>query len=58
MGLTYKEDQDLGRVKMNMSKPSAPVETLKYILADEGGNKGKLTIEWENHIASVEITVK
>jgi hypothetical protein len=57
-GLTYKEDQDLGRVKMTMSKPSAPVETLKYILADEGGNKGKLTIEWENHIASVEITVK
>jgi Protein of unknown function (DUF2911) len=57
-GLTYKEDQDLGRVKMTMSKPSAPVETLKYTLTDEGGNKGKLTIEWENHIASVPITVK
>ena len=57
-GLTYKEDQDLGRVKMAMSKPPAPVETLKYTLADEGGNKGKLTIEWENRIASVPITVK
>lgn len=57
-GLTYKEDQDLGRVKMTMSKPAAPVETLKYTLADEGGNKGKLTIEWENHVASVPITLK
>jgi len=57
-GLTYKEDQDLGRVKMTMSKPAAPVETLKYSLTDEGANKAKLTIEWENHVASVPITVK
>jgi hypothetical protein len=57
-GLTYKEDQDLGRVKMNMSKPASPVETLEYTLADEGGNKAKLTLAWENHSASVPITVK
>jgi hypothetical protein len=57
-GLTYKADQDLGRVKMAMSKPSAPVETLKYSLTDEGSNKAKLTIEWENHIASAPIAVK
>jgi hypothetical protein len=57
-GLTYKPDQDLGRVKMAMSKPPAPVETLKYTLTDEGGNKGKLTIAWENHVASVPIVVK
>ena len=57
-GLTYKPDQDLGRVKMAMSKPAAPVETLKYTLADEGGNKAKLTIEWENHTATVTVTVK
>jgi len=57
-GLTYKPDQDLGRVKMAMSKPAAPVETLKYTLTDEGGNKAKLTIEWENHVATVPITVK
>jgi hypothetical protein len=57
-GLTYKQDQDLGRVKLAMSKPGAPVETLKYSLSDEGGNKAKLTIEWENHVASVPITVK
>jgi len=57
-GLTYKEDQDLGRVKMTMSKPAAPAETLKYTFTDEGGNKAKLTIEWENHVASVPITLK
>ncbi len=57
-GLTYKQDQDLGRVKMTMSKPAAPVETLKYTLSDEGGNKGKLTLAWENHEGSVPITVK
>ena len=45
-------------MKMNMTKPSALVETLKYTLEDEGGNKGKLTIAWENHVASVPITVK
>src|SRR5450432_4270081 len=57
-GLTYKQDQDLGRVKMVMSKPPVSTETLKYALSDEGGNKAKLTIEWEHHIASVPIRVK
>jgi hypothetical protein len=57
-GLTYKEDQDLARVKMDMSKPAAPVETLKYTLTNEETNKVKLTIEWENHVASVPITLK
>jgi len=37
---------------------SALLENLKYTLADAGGNKGKLTLEWENHIASVPFTVK
>ena len=27
-------------------------------LTDAGGNKGKLQLEWENHIASVQFTVK
>jgi len=56
-GLAYKQDQDLGRVKMNMSKPPALVETCKYMLTEEG-NKVKLTLEWENHVASVPVTVK
>ena len=57
-GLSYNKEHDLGRVRMNMSKPSAPVETLQYTLSDEGGNKAKLALEWENYAASVPITVK
>jgi hypothetical protein len=57
-GLTYNKERDLGRVKMNMSKPSAPVETLKYTLSKEGSNKVKLQLAWDDHVASVPITVK
>lgn len=57
-GLKYDAGQDLGRVKMNMSKPPALVEKLQYTLSDEGGNKGKLELAWENHVASVPIMVK
>jgi hypothetical protein len=57
-GMSYAAVQDLGRVKMTMSKPPAPIEKLKYTLSDLGGNKAKLQLEWENHIASVPITVK
>jgi len=56
-GLTYDQTQDLGRVKMTMSKPASPIETLKYTISDLGGGKGKLQLEWENHIASVPFTV-
>ena len=57
-GLSYNPGMDLGRVKMTMSKPAAPVERLKYTLSDLGGNKAKLQLEWENHIATAPITVK
>jgi hypothetical protein len=57
-GLTYDASTDLGRVKMTMSKPASPVETLKYTISTLGGNKGKLQLEWENHIASVPLTLK
>ncbi len=57
-GLQYSPDQDLGQVKMDMSKPAAPVETLKYSIVNKGGNKGELRLEWADHIASVPITVK
>jgi hypothetical protein len=57
-GLSYTPAQDLGRVKMTMSKPPAPLEKMKFTLSDLGGNNGKLQLEWENHIASVPITVK
>ena len=57
-GLDYDAKQDLGRVKMTMSKPAAMVEQLKYTITGTGGNKGKLQLEWENHVASVAFTVK
>jgi hypothetical protein len=57
-GLTYNASQDLGRVKMTMGKPAAPIETMKYTLSNEGGNTGKLELAWENHIASVAFTLK
>ena len=57
-GLSYSASRDLGRVKMTMAKPPAPVERLKYTLMSEGGNKVKLELAWENHVASVPITVK
>jgi hypothetical protein len=57
-GLSYEAARDLGRVKMTMSKPSASIEKMKYTLSDLGSNKGKLQVEWENHIASVPIAVK
>jgi hypothetical protein len=57
-GLDYSARQDLGRVKMTMSKPPTLVERLKYTLTDKGANKGELRLEWENHAAVVPITVK
>jgi hypothetical protein len=57
-GLTYNAKMDLGRVKMTMSKPAAPIEVYKVTLSSTGANSGKLQLEWENHVASVPITVK
>ena len=57
-GLTYNQANDLGRVKMTMSKPAAPIETLKWTITDSGGNKGKIELAWDNYIASVPVTVK
>ena len=57
-GLSYDAKQDLGRVKMTMSKPPALVERLKYSIADKGAGKGELRLEWEHRVATVPITVK
>jgi hypothetical protein len=57
-GLAYDSSADLGRVKMTMSKPPSPIETFKIMLDHTGGNKGKLTLEWENVVASVPFTVE
>jgi hypothetical protein len=57
-GLSYDGAQDLGRVKMTMAKPAAPVETLKYTLSDKSNGQGELRLEWENHIATVPVSVR
>jgi hypothetical protein len=56
-GLEYDAKQDLGRVKMTMSKPPAMVEQLKYTLSTAGG-KGKLQLAWEDVVAAVDFTAK
>ena len=55
---TLDESKAVGRTPMTMSKPPAPIETYKITLASSGGGKGKLTLEWENVIASVDFTAK
>jgi hypothetical protein len=57
-GLTYDPSRDLGRVKMEMSKPPAPIETLKYTITSAAGNKGTIQLAWEKHVASVAVTPK
>jgi hypothetical protein len=52
-GLAYDNTADLGRVKMEMSKPPSPVEKFQIMLSSAGSDSGKLQMEWENHIASV-----
>jgi hypothetical protein len=57
-GTEYDKAQDLGRVPLSVTKPPAPIETYKITLSNAGGNKGKLQLEWENVVASVDFTVK
>ena len=55
-GLAYDSGSDLGKVKMLMSAPPSLVENLKYTIDDQGGGKGKITLAWENHTASVPVS--
>jgi Protein of unknown function (DUF2911) len=57
-GTKYNASQDLGRVKMEMSKPPTPVEVLKYTITSTGASKGTIQLAWEKHIASVSVTAK
>ncbi len=56
-GLAYDASADLGKVKMQMSSPQGMVEQLKYTINDLGGGKGTITLAWENHSASVPVSV-
>jgi hypothetical protein len=57
-GLAYDDTQDLGRVKMDMSKPPALVEKFQIVLSSAGAGSGKLQMQWEKHIASVDFRAK
>lgn len=57
-GLSYDKGQDLGRVPMDVTKPAAKVETYKMTLTGTGGNKGRLTLAWDETEASVDFTAK
>lgn len=53
-GLAYDASADLGRVKMQMSKPPQMVENLTWSI-DANGNRGTITLAWENHSGSVPV---
>lgn len=53
-GLAYDSSQDLGRTPMTMSKPATMVENLRWSISDV---KPDLTLEWEDHRASVPVVV-
>jgi hypothetical protein len=56
-GLKYDKTQDLGSTPMTMSKPPAMVENLSYTISGSG-SKGSLTLAWEDHSASVQLTAQ
>jgi len=55
---TLTPEATLGKAAMTMSKPPALVEQMKITLAPAGGNKGTLTVEWENTSAKVNFTAQ
>lgn len=57
-GANFDPAKNVGKTPLTMSKPPAPVETLKISLTSTGGANGKLQIEWENVVASANFTAK
>jgi hypothetical protein len=56
-GLDYDVSQDLGQVKMHMTKPGATVEELKYSIESAGAKSGTITLTWENHSGTVPVAI-
>jgi hypothetical protein len=54
---TLDESKVVGKAAMTMSKPASLTETLDIALSGSG-NKGKLTVKFENFVASVDIAAK
>jgi hypothetical protein len=55
--LDYDMAEDFGRTKMNVRSLPSPVEVFKIELSANGGNKGTLSLIWENTEASIPFTV-
>jgi hypothetical protein len=55
---SYKEADDLGRVPMNVSQSSAPVEQFTITLVPAGSDSATLKMEWANIVATVPVKVK
>ena len=53
----YKEADDLGRTKMQVSKSGSPVEQFTITVTPAGSNAATLKLEWENTAASVPVKV-
>jgi hypothetical protein len=53
----YKEADDLGRTKMEVSKSGSPVEQFTIAMTSAGSNAAALKLEWENTVASVTVKV-
>lgn len=55
--LDYDPAEDFGRTKMNVKTLASPVETLRFELTSNGGNKGTLALIWETAEVSVPFTI-
>ena len=55
--LDYDSAGDFGKTKMTLKMLADPVETLRFEIRPEGGNKGTLALLWETTEASVPFTV-
>jgi len=51
--MTYDASQDVGRMKMTVTKSAAPTETCKITLTKTGELAGKIELAWENTLATV-----
>jgi hypothetical protein len=57
-GLEYRQDRDLGRVPMDMSRPPKPTERFRITLTKTADTKGQLKLAWENTVATVDFVVR
>ena len=55
--LDHDSNNDLGRIKMNLKPLDKPVESLTFEVRSDGGNKGTVTLIWENTEASFPFAV-